>query len=104
MRQKKGVVSLVGLILVLVVSGLALGCRPCAEAPEVAIPPMDPYLAIWNDGNLDLVDYIDFIFFHQEFNTLRIYISHFPASVDYFCKIMGDIISCKAKFFDMFHE
>ena len=56
MSQKKCVMSLVGLILVLVVSGLALGCRPCAEAPEVAIPPMDPYLAIWNDGNLDLVD------------------------------------------------
>lgn len=56
MRQKTCVMSLVGLVLIFVVSGLALGCRPCAEAPEVVIPPMDPYLAIWNDGNLDLVD------------------------------------------------
>jgi len=56
MHQKKFAMGLVGPILVLVVSALALGCRPCAGVPEVAIPPMDPYLAIWNDGNLDLVD------------------------------------------------
>ena len=56
MDQNKCVVGLVGPILLLAVSALALGCRPCAEAPEVVIPPMDPYLAIWNDGNLDLVD------------------------------------------------
>lgn len=56
MHQNKCVMSLVGPILVFVVSALTLGCRPCTEAPELVIPPMDPYLAIWNDGNLDLVD------------------------------------------------
>lgn len=56
MCQKQRVMSLVGPAVVLVVSVLALGCRPCAVAPEVAVPSMDPYLAIWNDGNLDLVD------------------------------------------------
>jgi len=56
MHQKRCATVFVGPVLVLVVSVLALGCRPCAEAPEVAIPPMDPYLAIWNDGNLDLVE------------------------------------------------
>lgn len=56
MHQKKCAMGLVGLIFVLVVSAQALGCRPCAESPEVVIPPMDPYLAIWNDGDLDLVD------------------------------------------------
>jgi steroid delta-isomerase-like uncharacterized protein len=36
---------------------LAIGCQP--QAPPVveqAMPPMEPYLAIWNEGNLDLVD------------------------------------------------
>ena len=56
MHQNNSVMSLVGPLLVLAVSALGLGCRPCAEAPEVAIPPMDPYLAIWNDGNLNVVD------------------------------------------------
>jgi steroid delta-isomerase-like uncharacterized protein len=56
MHEKKCAVRLVGPIFVLAVSALVLGCRPCAEAPEVAIPSMDPYLAIWNDGNVDLVD------------------------------------------------
>ena len=59
MHQKKGVMSLAVPVLALVVSGLALGCQPGVEepsAPEEAIPTMDPYLAIWNDGSLDLVD------------------------------------------------
>ena len=56
MHQKTCTVGLVGPVLVLVASVLALGCRPCPEAPEGVIPAMDPYLAIWNDGNLDLVD------------------------------------------------
>ena len=56
MQQKKRVMTFVGPVLVVVVFGLASGCRPCAEVPEVVIPPMDPYLEIWNEGNLDLVD------------------------------------------------
>jgi steroid delta-isomerase-like uncharacterized protein len=59
MHQKKRVVRFAGLVVALVVSGLALGCQPRVEAPsapEQAIPPMEPYLAIWNEGNLDLVD------------------------------------------------
>jgi steroid delta-isomerase-like uncharacterized protein len=59
MHEKKSFMSLAGPVLAFVVSGLALGCQPCAEGPsgpEVAIPPMDSYLAIWNDGDLDLVD------------------------------------------------
>jgi steroid delta-isomerase-like uncharacterized protein len=59
MLQKKSIVRITTPILVFAVSVLALGCRPCEEAtvaPEPVIPPMDPYLAIWNDGDLDLVD------------------------------------------------
>ena len=59
MHQKKRVMSFAGPVFALVVLGLALGCQPAAEAPsapEEVIPPMDPYLASWNDGDLDLVD------------------------------------------------
>ena len=56
MHQKITTMGLGGPILVLVVSSLALGCWPCAEVPEVVVPSMEPYLAIWNDGELDLVD------------------------------------------------
>ena len=56
MHQKRSVVRFVGAGCAAVVLGLALGCAPCEEVTEVVIPPMDPYLEIWNDGNLDLVD------------------------------------------------
>ena len=56
MHQKRSVVSFVGAGCAAVVLGLALGCAPCDEVTEVVIPPMGPYLEIWNDGNLDLVD------------------------------------------------
>ncbi len=56
MYKKCRVMNLVGSGLAVVILGLTLGCAPCEEAPEVVIPSMDPYLAIWNDGNLDLVD------------------------------------------------
>ncbi|MEJ2583027.1 MAG: ester cyclase [Acidobacteriota bacterium] len=56
MRQKILVKNLFALVIALGVVGLALGCYPNTEAPEVEIPPMDPYLAIWNNGDLDLVD------------------------------------------------
>jgi steroid delta-isomerase-like uncharacterized protein len=57
MKRSKRVVSYPGLVLVVVVLGLTLGCQP--QAPSVveeAMPSMEPYLAIWNEGNLDLVD------------------------------------------------
>jgi steroid delta-isomerase-like uncharacterized protein len=59
MHRKKRVVSFAGPVIALVVSGLALGCQPGVEppsAPEEDIPPTEPYIAIWNDGNLNLVD------------------------------------------------
>jgi len=56
MRRRNPLKNLVGLSIVLAVVGLAPGCRPCAEVQEAAVPSMDPYLAIWNDGDLDLVD------------------------------------------------
>ena len=59
MHQKGHVLSLVGPMVALFVAGLALGCQPAVEAPpatEAELPSMEPYLAIWNDGDLDLVD------------------------------------------------
>lgn len=59
MHQRKRVMRIAGLVVALVVSAVALGCQPRVEAPsapEGAIPSMEPYLAIWNEGNLDLVD------------------------------------------------
>lgn len=59
MVHRKSNMSVVTTILALASLVLVLGCRPCEEAaiaPEPVIPPMDPYLAIWNDGDLGLVD------------------------------------------------
>jgi steroid delta-isomerase-like uncharacterized protein len=87
MHQKKCAKALVGPILVLVVSVLALGCRPCAEAPEVVVPPMDPYLAIWNDGNLDLVDELyapDFVWHMVDISEDVVGVDAFKAMVTSF--------------------
>ena len=56
MRHKTPVKNLFGLVIALGVVGIAIGCCPSTQAPEVEIPPMDPYLAIWNNGDLGLVD------------------------------------------------
>ena len=59
MSEKKHVKGYAGLVVAFVVSGLVVGCQPRVEAPpttERAVPPMEPYLAIWNEGNLELVD------------------------------------------------
>ena len=56
MTRNRIVTSFVCPILVLTLLVIALGCQKTSGVPEVALPPMDPYLAIWNDGNLDLVD------------------------------------------------
>lgn len=59
MFQRNSITRVAAPIVALAVSGLVLGCQPREQAPiaeEAVIPSMDPYLAIWNDGDLDLVD------------------------------------------------
>jgi steroid delta-isomerase-like uncharacterized protein len=59
MHCRFSVTRFAGLLPALVLTVLAFGCQPRVEAPSAlkeVTPPLEPYLAIWNEGNLDLVD------------------------------------------------